>query len=379
MKWPQSLRIQTAAEQAAHFQVLTEEGQTYFNQILTEYQLQAPSQNPSPDEVEVRKIAGAIVAKPAETRTWGDLFGLELAVVKLESEGNLRRGAWSIRAKYRDLAGDKAYDAYQASNPPDPKTGNLDELRSDTLRILGEFHWIYAFAPLREKLRSRLTKLVFTITTVCVVVVLGIAAYAYFVFDDHALAGAKRVGIPVLPMVIAMGMIGGYISLQRRIQNAPSTGDPIVNIAELSNSQFSVYLAPISGAVFAVLLYIIFVGGLLKGPLFPEIASPEGKCEVVEIVKSRSGGNNADPGKSSAQNASGVTANEDTKPPSLGSEAADKKKCLATLDFTDFLKKTGPASGVHFAILLVWAFIAGFAERFVPDTIDHLVSQAAQK
>lgn len=378
MKWPEFLRIPTAAEHAAQFQILTEEGQTYFNQILTEYQLQTPTQNPSLEETDVRKIADAIVAKPPGSRTWGDLFGLEISVVKLESETNLRRGAWSIRAKYRDLAGDKAYDAYQASNPPDPKTGNADELRSDTLRILGEFHWIYAFAPLREKLRSRLTKLVFTITTVCVAVVLGIAAYAYFVFDDHASGGAKRVAIPVLPMVIAMGMIGGYISLQRRIQNAPSTGDPIVNIAELTNSQFSVYLAPISGAVFSVLLYIVFIGGLLTGPLFPKIASPEGKCEMVETIKSRSVGISADQATGSPQNDSGVTHEEGTNPSSPGS-TDDKKKCLATLDFSDFLKRTGPVSGVHFAILLVWAFIAGFAERFVPDTIDHLVSQAAQK
>jgi hypothetical protein len=43
------------------------------------------------------------------------------------------------------------------------------------------------------------------------------------------------------------------------------------------------------------------------------------------------------------------------------------------------LKETGPDSGISFAMLLVWSFIAGFAERFVPDTIDRLVSQAAKK
>src|SRR5258707_7787894 len=102
-------------------QVLTEEGQTYFNQVLTEYQLLPHSATPSSEEVELRKVADAIAAKQADARTWRDLFALEIIVAKLEGVDRLRRSAWAIRAKYKDLAGDKAWDAYQASSPPDPK------------------------------------------------------------------------------------------------------------------------------------------------------------------------------------------------------------------------------------------------------------------
>src|SRR2546430_4464923 len=47
------------------------------------------------------------VAKPENERSWGDLFALEIAVVKLHTEEALRRGAWAIRTKYKDLVGDR--------------------------------------------------------------------------------------------------------------------------------------------------------------------------------------------------------------------------------------------------------------------------------
>lgn len=76
-----------------------------------------------------------------------------------------------------------------------------------------------------------------------------------------------------------------------------------------------------------MVLYLIMTAGLLKGELFPEILAftPE---------------NSAEP-----------------------------------LDFRKFLLNTGPNTGADYAKLLVWSFIAGFAERFVPDTLSRFIEK----
>jgi hypothetical protein len=175
-------------------------------------------------------------------------------------------------------------------------------------------------------------------------------------------------------------MIGGYISLLQRIQNVPSTGDPIVNISELANSRFSLYLVPISGAVFAVLLYIIFIAGLLSGPLFPKVSTLQPACaesaDTGALKRDRQAnvaGESANGGPTSEVSTSNLP-----QVPSSDTQGT-RKPCSESVDFSAFVKKTGPESGVSFAMLLVWSFIAGFAERFVPDTIDRLINQAAKK
>ena len=351
-------------------QLLNDEGQTYFAQVLVQYQL-LPSTPPVPaPEAFTRTVADRLANKPETNRTWADLFELEKCVLKLQPEETVRRRAWALRAKYKTVASDKEYEAYQTSNPPDPKTAKIEELRADLERILDEFHWIYSFAPIREKERDSLSEMVFSITVILIIAALAFATVAYFLSPKDPTK--TPVNVPILPIVITMGMIGGYISLQRRIQAVPCTGDPIVNIAQISNSRFSVYLAPVSGAVFAALLYIVFTGGLLQGPLFPTISTAEGTCSGAEAGGKRLP---ADPKVGSQDAQPDSTVKGGPQEPKSEKET----KCAKTVSVREFVTATAPATGVQFAILLVWSFIAGFAERFVPDAIDRLVTQAAQK
>jgi hypothetical protein len=81
------------------------------------------------------------------------------------------------------------------------------------------------------------------------------------------------------------------------------------------------------------------------------------------------------PIKSIGETAS-VTASNGSTPDRNDSQKDGSSPKSDSVDFNRFVKETGPADGVEFGKLLVWAFIAGFAERFVPDTLDRMVARA---
>lgn len=86
----------------------------------------------------------------------------------------------------------------------------------------------------------------------------------------------------------------------------------------------------VSGAIAALVVFAIFCGGMLEGGLFPKIV------------------NNLSPATDG--------------PPMM--------------ELITFLNETGPVKHVDYGKLLVWAFIAGFAERFVPDVLDKFTASA---
>lgn len=243
-----------------------------------------------------------------ETRdqiTWGELFAVEAYLLAREPELALRRRAWSLRDKFREVVGTRQYDNYLLSNPPnenDPDA-NLPLLRADLGRLLGALHWSYALIPVRERLRAQIITFVSWQIAVWTIVAAGLLLGAVY-YGQTLLA--------TLVLVMLGGALGGFVSLLRRIQMVPTGGDPLVNIFELENGRVSLYLAPLSGALFAVVLSLIFMGDLVQGSLFPKLAN------------------------------------------------------LLTLTRAEYAK------------LLVWAFIAGFAERLVPDTLARLVERGEE-
>ena len=94
----------------------------------------------------------------------------------------------------------------------------------------------------------------------------------------------------------------------------------------LKNSHYVLYFAPLTGAVFAVITMLLFVGEVLQGVVFP-VFRPLETAKAVGIAWS----------------------------------------------FTNSLL---PVASKDYALLFLWCFIAGFAERFIPDTLTQLSQRA---
>jgi hypothetical protein len=283
-----------------------------FDQLVAVYQtLQTSSGN-----IQAAKLAEEMIGKEPSQRSISDLNTLEIAVLASQPIDTVRRRAWTLRSEFRDIAGAKMYDAYLASLPPDPAaTGNEQQLRADLEQLLDVTLHLRAIIPKREAIRSQISLRV------------SAGTMAILFIGLLVLYGSTRQGAgpltPALPIALAIvsGAVGGFVSMQRRLQSITAEG---TSFTQLEQGSQGILLSPISGSVFAVLVYVLFISGLMTGPLFPSFL-PATSTAVFGL-------------------------------PSLHS--------LYPEHVSDFGK------------LLIWSFLAGFAERLVPDILDRLVDKA---
>jgi hypothetical protein len=118
----------------------------------------------------------------------------------------------------------------------------------------------------------------------------------------------------VLAWIPVFGAMGAMISLQQRVENLPSRGDIIRNVIALESSKNTLWTTSIAGGIFAIVINLIFAAKIIEGNLFPAFQF-------------------------------------------LFSSQVDQPDGKMLADISK---------------MLIWAFIAGFAERIVPDTITRL-------
>ena len=123
------------------------------------------------------------------------------------------------------------------------------------------------------------------------------------------------------------GIIGGFVSIQQRIKNVSDE-----ELTLLTKSWFQILLVPIFGGVFSLVLYCVFVAGIISGNMFPEFYIPEPVNSVP-----------------------------------------DKKFMI------ELFTKTYPLTGQDFAKFLFWSFVAGFSERFVPQIVNNVANKSSEQ
>lgn len=122
-------------------------------------------------------------------------------------------------------------------------------------------------------------------------------------------------------LVFECGIIGGFVSIQQRLRTLGSE-----ELALLSESWATILVVPIFGGVFAMVLYVLFLSGMLQGHLFPSFDIPEFSTPTTPE------------------------------------------------DVISFLR-IYPSQGADIAKLLFWSFVAGFSERFVPQIVQQFAKQ----
>ncbi len=289
----------------------------YHSYLVAEYHAVLKAQ-PDPQDKDQRVEAIANETNPKKLE-WDDLFVLELWIQNRLNSEELERKAWLVRRRYEVISGKTAFHAYQSSRPPDPSVqgggaSHLARLRADLGFVLQDTYWLYQIRNAWGEGRDLITMTIglFLMITTLALVVIAIAR-------ANSCPTPGGVGILVIYESVMMGAMGGLVSLWRRLQRAPSADRRLDSVLEFEHGRQTImFQSFISGAIFAFTLLLLFASGVAQGPLFPAISLSDDPVPLLEALR------------------------------------------LVSQD------------GVTLAKLLAWSFVAGFAERFVPDFLDRL-------
>ena len=371
---------------------------------------------------EEKFIENLFLKRETTPPTWQELYRVELILAKRIPDENLRGKVKQLRFDFESIVGKQEFEHYMQSKPPelqsppdrDKEPEKLpiyhEKLREDLKDLLDRIYLRYAILPIKEKKLNRLTAFS---AGLCLLSLLLLLVIVVVLFLWDLSRNPKDIASLTILIVVVTGAMGGFVSALRRIQNQPSQGDSVYNLSLLFHGSHSVLVAPVSGAIFAILLYLMFTSQVLRGTFFPEIYTPRAQ-RSFQSGEMTSGSRSRrqpppDSGESRATSPSNPQTNQNTntqvenpqpndtddetvaantttgtagtstatpsptKPPPTA--PTPEPVAVDSLKIVDFLAKSGPAGGKDFALLILWSFIAGFAERFVPDALDRFIKR----
>lgn len=242
---------------------LDDYGLAYFNILAADYKAMTPAPphpagtapaDPRATEMcEAREQIQILLAGPANEITWADLLIMEASLGKLWSMERLNHELSLLRGEYKDLIGVEAYAALQLPVINFAAVAENRSMRAEYQTFLREIHWSYISAPAKESRRGYFLVWL-TVSLALLLITLLMAGHD-----------------PVFGAIIICGAIGAWLSAFQRLQSPASKTIILLNLRRTKLAGLSFFLSPWIGALCAVILSLIFAGGIIGGKFFPVV------------------------------------------------------------------------------------------------------------
>lgn len=317
---------------------------------------------------------------------WSDILVFESALLRMLWFEPLKTKLQSLRQEYRQAVGATAAQAMEATYL-DLKSVTEDKdllrLQAEAANLMAELHWSLVTAPAKE---SQKTQLTIKLGGYALVVGAGVLLTCLRTDPSHAGDLCERIlhlvfslhfHCSTLSLVLFAGAAGATLSAFQRIQGGAALGSGLLNLRESKWNSLSLGLAPLIGATSALLLTLLFAGNIISGDFFPKITLRAEPCDTNAVATATTQA----PRMATAAGRDGLN-------PSLPAVAVTNVEAADSVTADSATWRDGKtlcehqwcvASGADLALLLIWAFIAGFSERLVPDMLSRLAKKAEEK
>ncbi len=219
--------------------------------------------------------------------------------------------------------------------------------RQDIISLLTQYYQSYCIVLDKEQRRNAV--IYYLATFIVVTFLSGIAAV---VLNYSGLQASFKPYFPVLGLVIWAGVLGGAVSVVLRLSNMETRDQDQTLIVEFDKAIKASFIAPLTGCVFATVLYVVFCAHLVDGSIFPNMSTPAVSQDAT------------------TENALYIAAESPGTVDVQGDQARDQQKRTGIQ-----ITRMNPRTSKDFSLILVWSFIAGFFERFVPDMLSAIAKR----
>jgi protein-S-isoprenylcysteine O-methyltransferase Ste14 len=257
----------------------------------------------------------AVIQSPKEgLPSWDSVLEAELLLIQSLAPAGLRVKHGSLNDDFAALAGGGSYATTYLARLATSDSCDDVVLRAEAIDLAVQTHRLIRIRHGFGLIRSAVGLLgTWLVALFCVFV-------AFYFFSENR---SVQQSTFATGMLILAGMLGGCVSALARLNSVSWTADLATGAENLSQLFWSLVinflLAVLEGGIFAILLYLAFMGNLVSGILFPSFRMPT----------------------------------------------------PAMAEFQTFME-AGLASHGDFAKAIVWCFVAGFSERLVPEFINTL-------